>query len=65
MRGTVRVSFVVSSTGAIVSARVSDSSGDARLDQAALRMVRSARVPAPPTGIGGSSHAFAVPLSFR
>lgn len=65
MRGTVRVSFVVSSSGAIVSASVSGSSGDERLDQAALRMVRSARVPAPPAGLGGSSHAFAVPLSFR
>jgi protein TonB len=65
MRGTVRVSFVVSSSGAIVSASVSGSSGDARLDQAALRMVRSARVPAPPAGLGGARHAFAIPLSFR
>ena len=65
MRGTVRVSFVVSSSGAIVSASVSGSSGDARLDQAALRMVRSARVPAPPADLGGSRHAFAIPLSFR
>lgn len=65
MRGIVRVSFVVSSSGAIVSASVSGSSGDARLDQAALRMVRSARVPAPPAGLGGSRHAFAIPLSFR
>jgi len=65
MRGTVRVSFVVSSSGAIVSASVSGSSGDSRLDQAALRMVRSARVPAPPAGLGGSRHAFAIPLSFR
>ena len=65
MRGTVRVSFVVSSSGAIVSASVSGSSGDARLDQAALSMVRSARVPAPPAGLGGSRHAFAIPLSFR
>jgi protein TonB len=65
MRGTVQVSFAVSSSGAIVSARVSGSSGNARLDQAALRMVRSARVPAPPAGLGGSRHAFAIPLSFR
>lgn len=65
MRGTVRVSFVVSSSGAIVSAGVSGSSGDGKLDQAALRMVRSARVPAPPAGLGGSRHAFAIPLSFR
>lgn len=65
MRGTVRVSFVVNSSGAIVSASVSGSSGNSRLDRAALGMVRSARVPAPPAGLGGSSHAFAIPLSFR
>lgn len=65
MRGTVRVSFVVSSSGAIVAASVTGSSGNGRLDRAALGMVRSARVPAPPQGIGGSTHAFAIPLTFR
>lgn len=65
MQGTVRVSFVVSSSGAIVSASVSGSSGNARLDKAALGMVRAARVPAPPAGLGGSNHAFAIPLTFR
>lgn len=65
MQGTVRVSFVVGSSGAIVSASVTGSSGDARLDRAALGMVRSARVPAPPEGIGGTRHAFAIPLTFR
>lgn len=65
MRGTVRVSFVVSSSGAIVSASVTGSSGNDRLDKAALGMVRAARVPAPPEGIGGSRHSFAIPLTFR
>jgi len=65
MRGTVRVSFVVDSTGSIVSASVSGSSGNDRLDQAALGMVRSAKVPAPPAGLSGSRHAFAIPLTFR
>lgn len=65
MRGTVRVAFVVSDSGAIVSARVAGSSGNDRLDQAALGMVRSARVPAPPPGLAGGRHAFTVPLSFR
>lgn len=65
MRGTVRVSFVVSSSGAIVAANVTGSSGNDRLDRAALGMVRSARVPAPPQGIGSSTHAFAIPLTFR
>lgn len=65
MRGTVRVSFVVSSSGAIVAASVTGSSGNDRLDRAALGMVRSARVPAPPEGLGGSRHSFAIPLTFR
>lgn len=65
MRGTVRVSFVVNASGAIVAASVTGSSGNDRLDRAALGMVRSARVPAPPQGLGGSSHAFAIPLTFR
>lgn len=65
MRGTVNVSFVVSSSGAVVSAQVSRSSGNPRLDSAALGAVRSARVPAPPAGITGSSHNFSIPLSFR
>lgn len=65
MRGTVRVSFVVSASGAIVAASISGSSGNARLDRTALGMVRSARVPAPPDGLGGSRHSFAIPLTFR
>ncbi|MBN9070488.1 MAG: TonB family protein [Rhizobiales bacterium] len=65
MRGSVNVSFVVGSSGGIVSARISRSSGDGRLDNAALNAVRSARVPAPPAGLGGGAHAFSIPLSFR
>jgi protein TonB len=65
MRGTVRVSFVVSASGSIVSASISGSSGNARLDRAALGMVRAARVPAPPDGLGGGRHSFAIPLTFR
>lgn len=65
MRGTVRIAFVVSSSGAIVSARVAGSSGNAKLDQSALGMVRAARVPAPPAGLAGGRHSFTVPLSFR
>src|SRR5690606_22760758 len=65
MRGTVRVRFVVDSSGSIVAASVSGSSGNDRLDRAALGMIRSAKVPAPPAGLSGSRHAFAIPLTFR
>ncbi|MCO5160146.1 MAG: TonB family protein [Mesorhizobium sp.] len=65
LTGTVHVRFVVSASGAITSASVTGSSGNSRLDSAALRMVRSARVPPPPAGLPGSSHSFMIPLSFR
>jgi protein TonB len=65
MRGTVSVQFVVSSSGSIVSASVAGSSGNGKLDTAAVKMVRSARVPAPPPELPGSSHPFTIPLTFK
>ena len=65
MSGTMRVQFVVSRSGRISSARIAGSSGNARLDSAALRMVRWARVPAPPADLPESAHTFPIPLSFR
>ena len=65
MQGTVNISFVVTASGSVASARVSRSSGDSRLDKAAVRAVRSARVPAPPDGLGGSTHSFSIPLTVR
>lgn len=65
MRGTVTIRFVVSSSGAVTSVQVARSSGDGKLDSAATRAVRSARVPAPPPGLKGSSHPFVIPLTFR
>lgn len=65
MRGTVKVSFVVSRSGSIVSASVAGPSGDGALDNAALRMVRQAQVPPPPAGLDGEQHSFTVPLTFK
>lgn len=65
MEGTVNISFVVTASGKVASARVSRSSGDSRLDRAAVRAVRSARVPAPPAGLGGSTHSFSIPVTIR
>lgn len=62
--GTVNVRFIVNGSGAVVSASVARSSGDGSLDSAALNAVRSARVPAPPEGLGGQ-HSFSIPLTFR
>lgn len=62
--GSVSVRFVVSSSGSVVSASISRSSGDPGLDAKAVSAVRSARVPAPPAGLSGQ-HSFAIPLTFR
>lgn len=63
--GTVSVRFVVSSSGALISVGIARSSGNGSLDQAALRMVRSARIPAAPAGTSGSRHPFTVPVRFE
>jgi protein TonB len=64
-QGTVRVSFAINSSGSIVSARVTRSSGNAELDGAALDMVRRASpVPAPPPEIAGSRLNLSLPVRF-
>ena len=63
--GSLSVSFVVNSSGAVISARIGLSSGNGRVDSAVLGAVRSARVPAPPAGIGSSTHDFTVPITLR
>ncbi|NGO54871.1 energy transducer TonB family protein [Allomesorhizobium camelthorni] len=65
VEGTVNISFMVTASGRVRSARVSRSSGNSRLDNAAVRAVRSARVPAPPAELGGSTHSFSIPLTVR
>lgn len=50
-RGTAVVTFRIASNGALVSVAIARSSGNARLDRAALRHVRrTAPFPAPPVG---------------
>jgi protein TonB len=63
--GRVSIHFVVSASGAILSAGIARSSGNSALDSAALAMVRGARVPAPPANLPGSRHPFTVPVVFQ
>ena len=61
-QGVVSVSFSVSSDGSLSGERVTNSSGDESLDNAALEAVRSARPVGPkPTGFASS---VSVPISF-
>ncbi|MEO9339317.1 energy transducer TonB [Mesorhizobium sp. SB112] len=64
-QGTVSVRFSIDSSGNVVSASLSGSSGNADLDQAALDMVRRASpVPAPPPEIAKSRMSLTVPVRF-
>lgn len=65
LRGQVRVSFVVSASGAVSSVRIVSSSGSSVLDKAALETVRrAAPFPDIPKAAGRSSWPFTVPLAF-
>lgn len=63
--GTVRLAVAVHSSGRLTSVRVSRSSGDARLDKAALLAVSKARFRAAPKGLKAGVHKFTLPMSFR
>lgn len=65
-KGTVVVSFGVSSSGGLTYVRLGRSSGVPALDQAVLSAVRrAAPFPAPPPGTPSSRLGFAVPFYFR
>ncbi|RUX91656.1 MULTISPECIES: energy transducer TonB [unclassified Mesorhizobium] len=52
VEGRPYVAFTVDSSGRVLSARLSRSSGDADLDRAALAVLQGASVPAPPPELG-------------
>lgn len=52
VEGKPYVAFTVDSSGRVLSARLSRSSGDADLDRAALAVLQGATVPAPPPELG-------------
>lgn len=65
-KGIVQVAFVIDALGNVLSARVSGSSGNPQIDQAALDAVkRASPVPAPPPAMAASRIPFAVPFKFN
>ncbi|RVA40471.1 energy transducer TonB, partial [Mesorhizobium sp. M7A.F.Ca.US.001.01.1.1] len=52
VEGRPYVAFTVDSSGRVLSARLSRSSGNADLDRAALAVLQGATVPAPPPELG-------------
>jgi len=49
-KGRVVVTLSIASSGALAGIRIARSSGNARMDQAAVQMIRRARFPKPPPG---------------
>jgi protein TonB len=64
--GSTTVSFAVSSDGSLLSVTVSQSSGKASLDQAALAAVRAAApFPPPPAGAGPADLVFSLAFDYH
>lgn len=63
-RGVVQLRLSVTAEGQLASVSVTGSSGNAVLDQSALRAVQRARLPRAPEGVSGS-HQFNLPVGFR
>ena len=66
LQGTVTLRLDVGADGRLVAVGITESSGHAVLDEAALAAVRRAgRLPAAPKGLTGARHGFILPLVFR
>jgi len=63
-QGTVTVRLTVSLSGQLTGVAVVASSGHAALDSAAVKAVRSARLPAAPQGVTGDSASFSLPMKY-
>jgi len=63
-RGVVQLRLSVTAGGQLAGVSITGSSGNAALDQAALRAVQRARLPRAPEGVSGT-HQFNLPVGFR
>ncbi|MET4129388.1 TonB family protein [Roseovarius sp. MBR-6] len=63
-QGTVHLVLDVGGDGRLMGVAVTRSSGDARLDAAAVSAVRRARLPAAPDRLPGPRHRFTLPVAF-
>jgi protein TonB len=62
--GTVHLVLDVGADGQLLAVALQRSSGDARLDAAAMSAVRRARLPAKPDALPGARHRFNLPMAF-
>lgn len=64
-RGTVKIAFVIGDGGSIANVRVSQTSGQELLDQAALSALQAVKFPPPPKGMTEIMRTYEVPYHFR
>jgi protein TonB len=64
-RGTVIVTFQLSTIGAVETAEIFKTSGRGELDRVALAAVKSAKFPAPPPGSTEQQRTYTVPFEFK
>lgn len=66
LRGTVRVSFAVTPTGELSYVKLSETSGFAKLDEAAMDAIRQAApFDQPPSGLKPAQLSYVIPFYFR
>ncbi len=63
--GTAVIHIRLAPTGRLMSATLTSSTADARLDRAAIKAVKSARYPKAPHALSAASYQFNLPISFR
>jgi protein TonB len=66
IQGAVSVAFTIDRTGSVLDAHVTHSSGSSHLDDEALAVLRRASpLPAPPSGLAGTTLDLTLPIQFR
>ncbi|WP_052262002.1 cell envelope integrity protein TolA [Leisingera sp. ANG-M1] len=63
-KGTVRLHLTVSTQGHLMAVTVSQSSGNAKVDQAAVAAVKSARMPRAPKALAPGGYSFTFRTTF-
>lgn len=64
-RATVVVQVTVSANGQLLSYRITNPSGNAKADKAALQAVKGVRAPKAVKGVAVSKHSFRIPMIFN
>jgi len=64
-KGTTTIAFAIDKNGKLISARVSESSGEPSIDEAVLAAVRQTVFPQPPAGMTARQLSYVVPFHFK